>query len=148
MKELFLLLALMFNPDAQVYNGAQYQALWTKVDAAIEAGKPQTAASLLANLEQMTVDAGDTLEQLAVMKCRYECLAKYNWKQANNYYPHYSKLKGQVMDNLDHYLEKYVNHRRVDGLVYEKILKLKAAEDSADKPVGQRYREIRRMCLR
>lgn len=148
MKELFLLLALMFNPDAQVYNGAQYQALWTKVDAAIEAGKPQTAASLLANLEQMTVDAGDTLEQLAVMKCRYECLAKYNWKQANNYYPHYSKLKGQVMDNLDHYLEKYVNHRRVDGLVYEKILKLKAAEDSADKPVGQRYREIRRMCMK
>ncbi len=148
MKELFLLLALMFNPSAQVYTGAQYKTLWDKVNAAIEAGKPQTAANLLSNLEQKTVDGGDTLEQLAVMKCRYECLAKYNWKEANNYYPSYSALKKQVMDNLDHYIEKYANHPRVDGLVYEKILRLKAAEDSADKPGGQRYREIRRMCMK
>ncbi len=148
MKELLLLLALMFNPSAQVYTGTQYKTLWAKVDAAMEAGKPQTAAALLANLEQMTVDAGDTLEQLAVMKCRYECLAKYNWKEANNYYTSYNRLNRQVMDNLDHYIEKYVNHPRVDGLVYEKILKLKGAEDASRQPRGQRYREIRRMCMK
>ena len=40
MKELFLLLALTFNPNAQVWTLEAYKGLWSKADAAIAEGGP------------------------------------------------------------------------------------------------------------
>ena len=146
MKELFLLLALTFNPSGQYYSDADYRDLWAKVDAALEAGRPQTAANYLKELEQLAVNKRDTLEQYQVMRKRYECLSRYNWKEANNYYPGYIKFHNELMENLDHYIEQYAEHPRVGALVYEKIMQIKRNEDSALKPSGESYLKIRRMC--
>ena len=149
MKELFLLLALTFNPSAQNYSDAAYRDLWAKVDAAIEQGKPQTAANLLGELEQLTINKKDTLEQYRVMKKRYECLSKYNWKEANKYYPSYNELSRQITNNLEYYIEKYVNHPRVDALVYEKVLKMKREVDMSSRNLrGNKYREVRKACVK
>ena len=43
MKELFLLLALTFSGNAQVWSDEPYRDLWAKAEAAIAEGKPQTA---------------------------------------------------------------------------------------------------------
>ena len=146
MKELFLLLALTFNPNAQVYTDADYKDLWAKVETAMAEGKPQTAVTYLNQLEKRTISNRDTLTQYRVMRQTYECMSKYNWKEANKYYPKFNALERQLMDNLDYYIEKYVNHPEVDNLIYEKIIRLKRDEDSAQERSGKRYKEIRRMC--
>ena len=146
MKELFLLLALTFNPSGQYYSDADYRDLWAKVDAALEAGRPQTAVNYLNQLEQLATSKRDTLEQYQVMRKKYECLSRYNWKAANKYYPDYIKLHNQLMENLDHYIEQYAEHPRAGALVYEKIMQIKRNEDSSLKPSGERYLKIRKMC--
>ena len=146
MKELFLLLALTFNPSGQYYSDADYRDLWAKVDAALEAGRPQTAVSYLNQLEQLATSKRDTLEQYQVMRKKYECLSRYNWKEANKYYPGYINLHNELMGNLDHYIEQYAEHPRAGALVYEKIMQIKRDEDSSRKPSAENYLKIRRMC--
>ena len=146
MKELFLLLALTFTPSAEYYSDADYKALWAKVDAALEEGRPQTAVTYLTQLEALTQKKGDILEQYRVVSKKYECLAKYNWKEANKYYPTYRDLEQKLTGNLDFYIEKYAEHPRAGWLVHRKILQLKGDEDRKEAPAGERYRQIRRMC--
>ena len=129
MKELFLLLALTFTPSAEYYSDADYKALWAKVDAALEEGRPQTAVTYLTQLEALTQKKGDILEQYRVVSKKYECLAKYNWKEANKYYPTYRDLEQKLTGNLDFYIEKYAEHPRAGWLVHRKILQLKGDED-------------------
>ena len=148
MKELFLLLALTLSPNAQVYSEADYKALWSKAESAIQEGKPQTAVGYLSELEKMCLARQDTLEQYKVMRCKYECLSKYNWKEANSYYPSFSALQKQLTGNLDYYIEKYANHPAVDWLVCEKIRKIKREVDASRDRSGKRYREIRKMCMK
>ena len=148
MKELFLLLALTFNPSAQNYSDSAYRDLWAKIDAAIEQGKPQTAAGLLGELEQITINKKDTLEMYRVMKKRYECMSKYNWKEANKYYPNYNALSRQISNNLELYIEKFANHPHVDILIHEKILKMKSEADMARDKRANKYREVRKACLK
>ena len=145
---MFLLLALTFSPSAQVYSDAEYRTLWSKAESAIAEGKPQTAVSYLNELEKKCRQQQDTLWQYKVMRCKYECLSKYNWKEANNYYPSFNALHRQLTDNLDHYIEKYANHPQVDWLIYEKITKIKREVDSSRDRSGKRYREIRQMCMK
>ena len=78
-----LLATVVFTMDAQT----TYSRLWSKVQKAEKEGKPQTAAGYLKELEQKTIAAGDELEQLVVAERLYENLTKYNWKEANAYYP-------------------------------------------------------------
>ena len=132
------MLALTFNPSAQVWSEADYKALWTKADNAIAEGKPQTAVTYLTELENMCVARKDTLEQYKVMKTKYECLSKYNWKESNKYYPEFSALQRQITGNLDYYLETYVNHPAVDWLVYEKIMRQKRNVDASGTRSGSR----------
>ncbi|MBQ7254510.1 MAG: hypothetical protein IJS30_07545 [Bacteroidales bacterium] len=146
MKELFLLLALTFNPSGQYYSDADYRDLWAMVDAALEAGRPQTAVNYLNQLEQLAASKRDTLEQYQVMRKKYESLTRYNWKEANKYYPGYIQLHNELMENLDHYIERYAAHPRAGALVYEKIMRIKRNEDSALKPSAESYLKIRRMC--
>ena len=142
------MLALTFNPSAQVWSEADYNALWVKVNNAISEGKPQTAVAYLGELERMCAARKDTLEQYKVMKTKYECLSKYNWKEANKYYPEFNSFRRQITDNLDYYLETYANHPAVDWLVYEKILRLKRNVDASGTRSGARYREIRKICMK
>lgn len=146
MKELFLLLALTFAPTGQYYSDAPYKNLWAKVDAALEAGKPQTAVTYLNQLEQIAMDKRDTLEQYQIMRTKYDCLSKYNWKEANKYYPDFMALHNRLSGNLDHYIEQYAEHPRAGALIYEKIMRLKLSEDASRNRTGKRYREIRKMC--
>lgn len=142
------MLALTFSPSAQVYSVADYQKLWGKAESAIEEGKPQTAVGYLNELESMTQTCKDTLEQYKVMRRKYECLSKYNWKEANAYYPKFNALHRQITGNLDYYIEKYANHPSVDWLIYEKVSKIKRETDASRSRNGQRYSEIRQMCIK
>ena len=148
MKELFLLLALTFSPNAQVWSEEDYKALWTKAEAAIAEGKPQTAAGYLTELEKMAVERGDILEQYKIMRTKYDCLTKYNWKEANAYYPQYSELHRRLFDNLERYIEEYANHPAVDILINEKIGRMKNNADASRDRSGNRYREVRKACLK
>ena len=148
MKELFLLLALTFSPNAQMWPQEEYKTLWAKAEAAIAEGKPQTAAGYLTELEKIAEKNGDILEQYRIMRTKYECLSKYNWKEANKYYPAYSALQRKLFDNLDRYIEEYVNHPAVDALIYEKTSRMKSEADNVRNRSGQRYREVRKACLK
>ncbi len=148
MKELFLLLALTFNPNAQVWTSEAYKSLWGKVDAAIAEGKPQTAVGYLTELEAVCKKQKDELELYRVMKTKYECLCKYNWKEANKYYPQFNAQQRKMFDNLDRNIEEYANHPSVDILVNEKIHRMKSDVDSARDRNGKRYREVRKACMK
>lgn len=147
MKELFLLLALTFNPAGQYYSDADYRALWAKVETALEEDRPQTAVIYLNQLEELTVSKKDTLERYQVMKTTYDCLRQYDWKAANKYYPGYKELYRELTGNLDYYIERYAEHPRAGALVYEKIMKKKRAEDMLRHPSGENYSRIRQMCI-
>ena len=146
MKELFLLLALTFTPSAEYYSDTDYKALWAKVENAMQEGRPQTAVTYLTQLEAIADSKGDILEKYKIMGAKYDCLTKYNWKEANKYYPSYRALDQKISENLDYYIEQYPEHPRVAPLVQKKILRLKAEEDRKADPSGERYRQIRRMC--
>ena len=91
-----------------------YSRLWSQVRQAEKAGKPQTAAGYLRELEQKTIQAGDELEQLAVAENLYNDLREYNWKEANTYASHYNALNRKILrDSLDSYIVKYKDHPRV-----------------------------------
>jgi len=125
---------------------SQYSRLWTKVRKAEQAGKPQTAAGYLKELEEKTIKAGDELEQLAVSEALYGKLREYNWKEANTYYPKYSALKRKVMDDsLDTYIVKYKDHPRVMMLLYRQLTNHKSAVDRKRMPpaTGNDYRAVR-----
>ena len=140
------MLALTFTPSAEYYSDADYKALWAKVDAALEEGRPQTAVTYLTQLETLTQKKEDILEQYRVVIKKYECLTRYNWKEANKYYPAYRDLEQKLTGNMDYYIEKYAEHPQVGWLVHRKILQLKGDEDRKLAPSGERYRQIRRMC--
>ncbi len=138
-----MLTAFVFTMNAQ----NNYSRLWSKVQKAEKEGKPQTAAGYLRELEQKTIAAGDELEQLAVAQELYEQLSKYNWKEANAYYPKYSALNRRVLtDSLDAYAVKYKNHPRVMMLYYRQ---LRNHKDAVDRRLhygttGDDYRAIRK----
>lgn len=148
MVTLYLLLGLVYNAQNPSWNTTQYASLWAKVEKALDAGKPQTAAQYLAELENMTREKGDELECLEVMKQRYECLTRYNWKEARDYYTAYSTLRDSIFDDLDANIEKYCRHPRVIMLITEKIERLKNEEDykSDANKSEEKYKEIRKMC--
>ena len=137
-----MLATIVFSMDAQ-----NYSRLWTKVQKAEKEGKPQTAAGYLRELEQKTIAAGDELEQLVVSEALYEQLGKYNWKEANAYYPSYSALSRRVMvDSLDAYVVKYKDHPRVMKLLYRQLRNHKEAVDcrSSRFVTGEDYLAVRR----
>ena len=122
-----LLTTFVFSMEAQNNN---YSRLWSKVQKAEKEGKPQTAAGYLRELEQKTIAAGDELEQLAVSQELYEQLSKYNWKEANAYYPTYNALNRRIMtDSLNAYAEKYKDHPRIMKLLYQQLRNHKEAVD-------------------
>ena len=138
-----LLTAFVFTMDAQ----NNYSRLWSKVQKAEKEGKPQTAAGYLRELEAQTIKAGDELEQLVVSENLYEDLRKYNWKEANAYYPTYSALSRRVLtDSLDRYLVKYKDHPRVMMLLYKQLRNHKDAADRKWKPAatGADYLAVRK----
>ena len=148
MVTLYLLLGLVYNAQNPSWNTTQYAALWSKVEKALDAGKPQTAAGYLSELETMTREKGDDLERLEVMKQRYECLTRYNWKDARDYYTRYSALQDSIFRDLDANIEKYCRHPRVIMLITEKIERTKREQDyksdaNKDETV---YKKVREMC--
>ena len=149
MVTLYLLLGLVYNTQNPQWNTAQYAQLWSQVEKALSDGKPQTAARYLGELEEMTRAGGDELERLEVMRQRYECLSRYNWKEARDYYPGYSELRDSVFSSLDSNIEKYCKHPRVIMLIAEKIERLKNDEES--KPEAEQdeevFKNIRKMCV-
>ena len=148
MVTLYLLLGLVYNAQNPSWNTTQYAALWAKVEKALDAGKPQTAAQYLAELENMTREKGDDLERLEVMKQRYDCLTRYNWKEARDYYTGYSSFRDSVFRDLDANIEKYNRHPRVIMLIAEKIERLKNTEDGKvfSAKDEETYKNIRKMC--
>ena len=137
-----MLTAFVFTMNAQ----NNYSRLWSKVQKAEKEGKPQTAAGYLRELEAKTIKAGDELEQLAVSESLYENLQKYNWKEANAYYPTYSALNRRVMvDSLDAYIVKYKDHPRVMMLLYRQLRNHKEQVDRKWRPsaTGADYLAIR-----
>lgn len=148
MVTLYLLLGLVYNAQNPSWNTTQYAALWSKVEKALDAGKPQTAAGYLSELETMTREKGDDLERLEVMKQRYECLSRYNWKDARDYYTRYSALQDSIFRDLDANIEKYCRHPRVIMLITEKIERTKREQDyksDANKDEAV-YKKVREMC--
>lgn len=149
MLTLYLLLGLVYNAQNPEWNTAQYADLWKSVEKELSAGKPQSAASYLAELEELTRVAGDDLERLEVMEQRYDCLSRYNWKEAREYSSKYYALRDSIFDNLDASIEKYCKHPRVIKLIAEKIELLKEEEES--KPAAERneavFKDIRKMCV-
>ncbi|MCR5710782.1 MAG: hypothetical protein K6G79_09920 [Bacteroidales bacterium] len=126
-----------------------YSRLWSKVKAAEKEGKPQTAAGYLRELEEKTVKAGDELEQLVVSEELYENLRKYNWKEANAYFPSYSALTRRVLeDSLEQNIVKYKDHPRVMRLLYKRLRNHKEALDRRWKPsaTGEEYLALREEC--
>ncbi len=137
-----LLTAFVFTMNAQ----NNYSRLWSKVQKAEKEGKPQTAAGYLRELEEKTIKAGDELEHLAVSECLYENLKKYNWKEANAYYPSYSALNRRVLvDSLDAYIVKYKDHPRVMMLLYRQLRDHKEQVDRKWRPsaTGADYLAVR-----
>ena len=126
-----------------------YSRLWSKVQKAEKEGKPQTAAGYLRELEEKTIKAGDELEQLAVAENLYNDLSKYNWKEANAYYPSYAALSRRVLtDSLDAYIVKYKDHPRIMMLLYKQLRNHKEAADRKWKPAAtaEDYLRIREEC--
>ncbi|MBR5735908.1 MAG: hypothetical protein IKX60_03850 [Bacteroidales bacterium] len=148
MVTLYLLLGLVYNTQNPQWNTAQYAQQWKQVEKALADGKPQTAAKYLGELEEMTRANGDELERLEVMRQRYDCLSRYNWKEARDYYSAYSGLRDSVFSSLDTNIEKYCKHPRVIMLIAEKIERLKNEEDGKDdaKQSEDVYKNIRKMC--
>ena len=142
------MLALTFNPNAQVWTSEAYKSLWNKADTAIAEGKPQTAVSYLTELETICRKQKDELELYKVMKTKYECLSKYNWKEANKYYTQFSAQQRKMFDNLDSNIEKFANHPSVDVLVNEKLSRMKRDVDVARDRSGKKYREVRKACMK
>lgn len=148
MKRLFwtvaLLTAAVFSLNAQ----NSYSALWSKVRKAEKEGKPQTAASYLRELEKMTVQAGDELEQLAVSEALLSKLREYDWKEANAYGPACSALRDKVLrDSLEVYLIKYKDHPRVVRLLWQHLQDRKRELDRRGRntpPTGEDYLALRR----
>ena len=137
-----MLTAFVFTMNAQ----NNYSRLWSKVQKAEKEGKPQTAAGYLRELEEKTIKAGDELEQLAVSEALYEKLREYNWKEANAYYPTYSKLSNRVLtDSLSSYIVKYKDHPRVMMLLYKQLRNHKEAVDRRSYKVvtGEDYLKVR-----
>ena len=148
MVTLYLLLGLVYNSQNPSWNSTQYASLWNKVEKALADGKPQTAAQYLTELEEMTRTNGDDLERLEVMRQKYDCLTRYNWKEARDYYSEYSSFRESVFKDLDANIEKYCKHPRVVMLIVEKIQRIKSKEDSkifAEKD-EEAYKNIRKMC--
>ena len=138
-----LLATVVFTMDAQT----TYSRLWSKVQKAEKEGKPQTAANYLKELEQKTLAAGDELELLTVSERLYEDLTKYNWKEANAYYPSYTAIRQRVLaDSLDAYVVKYQDHPRIMRLLYRQLQNHKAAVDNRSRSVvsGEDYLAVRR----
>ena len=146
MKELFLLLSLTMTAAGVTFPDAAYKSLWAKINTAIMEDKPQTAVSYLGELEKLVESKQDTLEMYEVRRVTLDQLRKYNWKDANQYQPKFDGLNRQIMDNLDHYIEAYPFHQRVDNLIYEKIVRIKDAEDVKDGRSAEQYQKIREMC--
>ncbi len=135
-----LLATVVFTMDAQT----TYSRLWSKVQKAEKEGKPQTAAGYLRELEQKTIAAGDELEQMVVAERLYENLSKYNWKEANAYYPSYAAINRRVMtDSLDAYVVKYKDHPRIMMLLYRQLRNHKEAVDRQSVRTGKDYLAIR-----
>ena len=151
MKRLFctavLLAAAVFSVNAQT----PYAQLWTKVRKADKAGKPQTAAGYLRELEAMTVQAGDELEQLAVSEALLARLQDYNWKEANEYRPVCTALRNRVLrDSLDAYIAKYENHPRIVRLLWQRLQDRKQDLDRYRRtpaPTGEDYLDLREEAL-
>ena len=138
-----LLTTFVFSMDAQ----NNYSRLWSKVQKAEKEGKPQTAAGYLRELEQKTIAAGDELERLIVAEKLHEQLSKYNWKEANAYYPTYAVLNRKLLvDSLDASIEKYKDHPRVMTLLYRQLCNHKDAVDRRSRSVvtGEDYLAVRR----
>ena len=148
MVTLYLLLGLVYNTQNPQWNTAQYASLWNQVEKALAAGKPQTAAGYLSELEDMTRSNGDDLERLEVMRQRYDCLSRYNWKDARDYYTGYTSFRDSVYGSLDSNIEKYCRHPRVIMLITEKISRLYNAENSKDEKDQSEevFKNIRKMC--
>ena len=137
-----MLATIVFSMDAQ----NNYSRLWSKVQKAEKEGKPQTAAGYLRELEQKTIAEGDELEQLVVAEKLYDELRKYNWKEANAYYPTYVSLNQRVLsDSLQPYIVKYKDHPRVMMLLYKQLCNHKEAVDRRSHSVvsGKDYLEVR-----
>ena len=152
MKRTFWLVALLtafsFTMNAQNHYSS-YSRLWSKVQKAEKEGKPQTAAGYLRELEEKTLKAGDELEQLVVSENLYENLRKYNWKEANAYYPAYAALSRRVLtDSLESYIVSYADHPRVMMLLYRRLCNNKNAVDRKWNPpaTGADYLRIREEC--
>ena len=140
-----LLTAFSFTMNAQ----NNYSRFWSKIQKAEKEGKPQTAAGYLRELEAKTIKDGDELEQLVVSENLYEDLRKYNWKEANAYYPTYAALNRRVLtDSLDAYIVKYASHPRVMMLLYKQLRNHKEAADRKWNPsaTGEDYLRIREEC--
>ncbi len=142
------MLALTFSGNAQVWSDEPYRDLWAKAEAAITEGKPQTAVGYLSDLEKVCQKRKDDLALYKVMRTKYDCLCKYNWKEANKYYPQFTALQRKLFDNLDTNIELYANHPAVDALINEKISRLKRDADMARDRNGKRYREVRKVCMK
>lgn len=144
MKRIISLVALLTIFSISMEAGTPYTNLWKKVQRAEKAGKPQTAAAYLRQLEEKTVAAGDELEHLAVAERLYENLGKYNWKEANAYWPEYSALQRRVLsDSLDAYIVRYKDHPRVMMLLYKQLCNLRQEVDRKSAPTGEDYLRVR-----
>ena len=147
MKQTIWLVALLTVFSLPMNAQNNYSRLWAKVQKAQKEGRPQTAAACLRELEEKTIKAGDELEHLVVSETLYGELQKYNWKEANQYYPSYSALNRRVMvDSLESYIVKYKEHPRVMMLLYRQLCNHKEQIDRKSYPRGEDYLGIREEC--
>lgn len=148
MKRLLCAVVLLTAFVTTMYSQNNYSRLWSKVEKADKAGKPQTAAGILRELEEKTIKAGDELEHLAVAEKLYDELREYNWKEANAYYSTYRNLERRVMvDSLESYIDKYKDHPRVMKLLYKQLRNHKEQVDRRSRSgvdLGADYLKIRK----
>lgn len=144
MKRIISLVAILTIFSFSMEAGTPYAKLWNKVQRAEKAGKPQTAATYLRQLEEKAVAAGDELEHLAVAERLYENLGKYNWKEANAYWPEYSVLERRILsDSLDAYIVRHKDHPRIMMLLYRQLCNHRQEVDRKFAPTGEDYLRVR-----
>lgn len=132
---------------AQEYQPIPYQRLWGEVEKAKKAGKPQTAVDYLKQIEEKAIKDGNLLEQLVVSEEIVSQMRRYNWKEANNYYPQYLNLRDSIYSDIEGNITKYANNPRVILLLYERLLSHKSEVDRDRKPTGADYLRIKEEAL-
>ncbi|MBQ0024279.1 MAG: hypothetical protein KBT00_00950 [Bacteroidales bacterium] len=147
MKRIIILVSLLALSITNMQSQNTDKALWRKVAKAQEAGKPQTAAGYLKELEQNAIARADDLERLYVSDKLYNELRKYNWKEANAYYPENEAARNRLFDDLEGSIARYASHPRAIILLYERLERHRNdVYRKGDKATGDDWKAIHREC--